>query len=102
MVLARLTQFGSGVKQAPVLGERVAVGHAGDKVADIARIALGRRLVAPFRRERAGIAAVPAEEIGDHAFGIAHDPRDAGMSVDARYQEGAERVEVAAHGWGEG
>ena len=58
MVLARLTQFGSGVKQAPVLGERVAVGHAGDEVADIAGIALapapGRAIPAAARRDRRG------------------------------------------------
>ena len=66
--VARLTQFGSGVKQPPVLGERVAVGHAGDEIADIADIMLRRRLLPPFRRQRLKVVAIAREEVGDDAF----------------------------------
>src|SRR6185295_11792943 len=97
MLWPRLTQIGGGVKQAAMLGQRVAVGHAGDEVRDMAGMgwrAAWRRLLAPFGRQRGGVVAVALEQVADHARGILHDVGDARMAVDLGREEGAEPVEV--------
>ena len=57
---ARLTQIWGSVKQAAVLGDRVAVGHAGDEIADDAGapalLATGRRRLASPPAWRSGSA----------------------------------------------
>ncbi len=56
---ARLTQIGGRVKQAPVLLERVAVGHAGDEIGDAARAGalVALRPLAPLGRQVGGLGA---------------------------------------------
>ena len=85
------------IGQPPVLGERVAVGHAGDEIAHIADIVLRRRLLPPFRRQRLKVVAIAREEIGDDALGALHDALDPGMAVDAGGEKGSQDVEVFGH-----
>ena len=80
---ARLTQIGGGVKQAPMLGERVAVGHAGDEIGRCGGHKGACRAQAPARAIQ---AAAPrdrrcsgSKRSAHDARGIAHDAVDARM-----------------------
>jgi hypothetical protein len=41
----------------------------------------------PLGREAGGVAGVAAEQVGNHLFGIGHDPHDARMPVEARREK---------------
>ena len=100
----RLTQIGGGVKQAAMLGEGEAVGHAGDEIRDVAPIGArvaGQRGLAPFRRQRRRVGAIALEQVSHDALGLGHDANDALMPVDAGGEKGAQGIEVAAHRFGE-
>src|SRR5512143_1775079 len=100
MLARRLTQIGSGVKQAPVLDKRVAVGHAGDEIGDVAGIAARAGLgclIAPLGREGGLVLAIAREKLGHDPFGVAHDAVYTRGAVDARGEEGAQQIELALH-----
>src|SRR6516225_9865595 len=77
--LRRLTQFRGRVKKPRVLHQRVAVGHAGDEIGDVAR-ARGRIAAVddlrPFRRHVVGLFQVAGEQLAKEALGVAHDAHD--------------------------
>src|SRR5262245_16470522 len=79
-----LTQFRGRVTRAGVLRKRVAVGHAGDEIGDVAR---ARGCIAavddlrPFRRHVVGLFQVAGEQRAKEALGIAHDAHDAAVAI---------------------
>src|SRR5262245_11234769 len=79
-----LPQFRRMLEQPRVLAERIAVGHAGDEIADpaqIARIVAGFSAVRPFRRQVAGMLGIAPEQVGQHRLRLAHDAHDAMVAI---------------------
>src|SRR5262249_7374544 len=88
-----------------MFGERVAVGHAGNEIRDVAGVSTRAglwRLLAPFNRKCRRFAAVSLEKLRHDILGIAHDAHDAGVAVDAGEPEDTQRVELALHDFSEG
>ena len=88
---ARLTQFRGRVKKPRMLGERIAVGHAGDEIGDAARaaglIGIGEAL-APFRRQRAGDVGCSARKSARTTSAASSmTPHDARMAIHVRLQK---------------
>src|SRR5262245_47224608 len=101
----RLTQFRGRVKKPRVLRQRVAVGHAGDEIGDVAR-ARGRIApvddLRPFRRHVAGLFQVAGEQLAKKTLGVAHDAHDAAVAIHPGVKETLNRAVGVGHGRREG
>src|SRR5262249_46235732 len=101
----RLTQFRGRVKKPRVLRQRVAVGHAGDKIGDVAR---ARGCIAPvddlrpFRRHVVGLFQVAGEQRANEALGVAHDAHDAAVAIHPGVKKTLNRAVGLGHLWREG
>src|SRR5262249_26505529 len=100
-----LTQFRGRVKKPRVLRQRVAVGHAGDEIGDVAR-ARGRIApvddLRPFRRHVAGLFQVAGEQLAKKTLGVAHDAHDAAVAIHPGVKKTLNRAVGVGHGRREG
>src|SRR5262249_998798 len=101
----RLTQFRGRVKKPGVLRQRVAVGHAGDEIGDVAR-ARGRIAAVddlrPFRRHVVGPIQVAGEQRANEALRVAHDAHDAIVAIHPRVEKALDGAVGLGHGGREG
>src|SRR5262249_21899953 len=97
----RLTQFRGRVKKPRVLDERVAIGHAGDEIGDVAR-ARGRIAAVddlrPFRRHVVGLIPVVREQRANEALRVAHDAHDAIVAIHPRVKKALDGAVGLGHG----
>src|ERR1700674_4715307 len=78
---ARLSQFRGRVKEPGVFDERVAIGHAGNKIGDPTHTLPGAEIGGPFRGKIARIFPVVVEQVQHHLLSLAHDANDARMPI---------------------
>src|SRR6185312_4385128 len=74
----QLNQFRRLVKQAEVLRQRIAVGHAGDEIGDAAggAVVIVASARPPFGRQALGLRQVAGIELLDQPLGAPHDVAD--------------------------
>ena len=92
------------VKQALVLLQGKAIGHAGEKIADLAGIVAAVTLdifLAPVFGQERGIIHVGLEQITDDALGPFHDFKNARMAIHPCRQEGLQHAVIFGHLGGE-
>src|SRR5260221_7837000 len=86
----RLTQIRGRVKKPLMFGQREAVGHSGDEVADPPRtldFGVPATLREPFGRQIARHLLIAREQVEQDLFGLAHHPHHPRMPVHPLLQE---------------
>ena len=95
---ARLTQIGSGVKQATVFSDGITVGHARHEISDqtsAAALAEARRSRSPSLLHGIRLRKVAGEEIANDLLRIRHDTHDTIMTINMVKQKRFQAPDVA-------
>src|SRR5438552_4312732 len=109
--LARtVSNFGSPeqrveVEQLLVLIERIAIGHAGDEVTDLARKSasvVGKRILAPIGRHQLRLVHIGVEKIADDALSTLHDGKHTLVAIHAMREKSLQDAVLLPHLGAEG